>query len=109
MHWNFFSGRASSAKAVIFPFSSSDEFIYWTDWQKRSIERVNKWTGADRMLIIDEFSDLMGLKAIRTGRSKSQSAGTCSRFCVCVLVFFFFFFNYFLTSPSTARLYRILF
>ena len=102
MHWIFFSGRASSAEAVIFPFSSSEEFIYWTDWQKRSIERVNKWTGADRMLIMDEFPDLMGLKAIRTGRSISQSTGGCSRFCFCVLVFFFFFFKLFLNFPVNS-------
>ena len=39
------------------------DYIYWTDWQRRSIERVNKRTGQNRTLIIDQLPDLMGLKA----------------------------------------------
>lgn len=40
------------------------DFIYWTDWQRRSIERVNKTTGLQREKIIDQLPDLMGLKAV---------------------------------------------
>lgn len=39
-------------------------YIYWTDWQRRSIERVDKVTGVIRDVIIDQLPDLMGLKAI---------------------------------------------
>ena len=39
------------------------DYLYWTEWQRRSVERVNKRTGGDRTLIIDQLPDLMGLKA----------------------------------------------
>ncbi|KAL8560666.1 hypothetical protein ACOMHN_053326 [Nucella lapillus] len=40
------------------------DFIYWTDWERRSIERVNKTTGGQREKIIDQLSYPMGLKAV---------------------------------------------
>lgn len=46
----------------IFGFTLLGNFIYWTDWQRRSIERVHKRT-AEREFIIDQLPDLMGLKA----------------------------------------------
>ena len=46
----------------IFGFTLLGDFIYWTDWQRRSIERVHKRT-AEREIIIDQLPDLMGLKA----------------------------------------------
>lgn len=46
----------------IFGFTLLGDFIYWTDWQRRSIERVHKHT-AEREFIIDQLPDLMGLKA----------------------------------------------
>ena len=38
--------------------------MYWTDWQKRRIERVNKITGLERKIIREQLPDLMGLKAV---------------------------------------------
>ena len=46
----------------IFGFSQLGDYVYWTDWQRRNIERVNKYTGKDRQVIIDQLPDLMGLK-----------------------------------------------
>lgn len=46
----------------IFGFTLLGDYIYWTDWQRRSIERVHKHT-AEREFIIDQLPDLMGLKA----------------------------------------------
>ncbi|TUA36655.1 Low-density lipoprotein receptor-related protein 6 [Bagarius yarrelli] len=46
----------------IFGFTLLDDYVYWTDWQRRSIERVHKRT-AEREVIIDQLPDLMGLKA----------------------------------------------
>ena len=43
----------------------SGEYLYWTDWQRRSIERVNKHTGGERTVIIEQLPDLMGLKAVK--------------------------------------------
>lgn len=45
-------------------FCFSGDYIYWTDWQMRSIERVNKYTGHGREVIIEQLPDLMGLKTI---------------------------------------------
>ncbi|KAJ3612345.1 hypothetical protein NHX12_020621 [Muraenolepis orangiensis] len=46
----------------IFGFTLLGDYIYWTDWQRRSIERVHKRT-AEREVILDQLPDLMGLKA----------------------------------------------
>lgn len=46
----------------IFGFTLLGDYVYWTDWQRRSIERVHKRT-AEREVIIDQLPDLMGLKA----------------------------------------------
>lgn len=46
----------------IFGFTLLGDYIYWTDWQRRSIERVHK-VKASRDIIIDQLPDLMGLKA----------------------------------------------
>lgn len=40
------------------------DYIYWTDWQGRKIEKVNKFKGREREIIIDHLPDLMGLKAV---------------------------------------------
>lgn len=53
------------------------DYIYWTDWQRRSIERVNKHNGTDRKVIVDQLPDLMGLKAVSvfnySGKQHSQT------------------------------------
>lgn len=57
----------------IFGFTLLGDFIYWTDWQRRSIERVHKRT-AEREFIIDQLPDLMGLKATNV----YEAFGECS-------------------------------
>ena len=49
-----------------FGFSILEDFVYWTDWMRRSVERVNKHTGMQRETIIEILPDLMGLKAIHS-------------------------------------------
>lgn len=51
----------------IFGFTLLGDFIYWTDWQRRSIERVHK-VKASRDVIIDQLPDLMGLKAVNVAK-----------------------------------------
>ncbi|XP_033112246.1 low-density lipoprotein receptor-related protein 6-like [Anneissia japonica] len=76
----------SSETPHIFGFSLLGDYVYWTDWQRRCIERVNKYTGKDRELIIDALPDLMGLKAIDltkksgTNPCNEENAG-CSNLC----------------------------
>ncbi|KAL3189938.1 hypothetical protein MRX96_020276 [Rhipicephalus microplus] len=46
----------------VFGFTLLGQYIYWTDWQGRSIERLHKHTG-ERLVILDQLPDLMGIKA----------------------------------------------
>lgn len=55
----------------IFGFTLLGDFIYWTDWQRRSIERVHKRT-AEREFIIDQLPDLMGLKAANVQQASGE-------------------------------------
>uniref|UniRef100_A0A8C4XW01 LDL receptor related protein 6 n=1 Tax=Gopherus evgoodei TaxID=1825980 RepID=A0A8C4XW01_9SAUR len=70
----------------IFGFTLLGDYIYWTDWQRRSIERVHKRT-AEREIIIDQLPDLMGLKATNvhqiTGANPcAEDNGGCSHLCL---------------------------
>ncbi|XP_018608191.1 low-density lipoprotein receptor-related protein 5-like isoform X1 [Scleropages formosus] len=70
----------------IFGFTLLGDYIYWTDWQRRSIERVRK-TGAAREMIIDQLPDLMGLKATSVTKAFGTNAcavddGGCSHLCL---------------------------
>lgn len=63
----------------IFGFTLLGDFIYWTDWQRRSIERVHK-VKASRDVIIDQLPDLMGLKAVNV----AKVVGECWKALTCV-------------------------
>ncbi|GFU58759.1 low-density lipoprotein receptor-related protein 5 [Nephila pilipes] len=71
----------------IYGFSLLGDYIYWTDWQRRSIERVHKVTGVIRDIIIDQLPDLMGLKAINVHAIHGTNPcaidnGNCSHLCL---------------------------
>lgn len=40
------------------------DYIYWTDWHRRTVERVDKLTGKQRSVIVDQLPDVMGLTAV---------------------------------------------
>ncbi|GIY75806.1 low-density lipoprotein receptor-related protein 6 [Caerostris extrusa] len=71
----------------IFGFSLLGKYIYWTDWQRRSIERVDKLTGVTRNIVIDQLPDLMGLKALNVNAVSGSNPcafnnGNCSHLCL---------------------------
>ena len=43
------------------PFSIAvfEDYIYWTDWTKESIERADKFTGSNQTTILSGVSDAM--------------------------------------------------
>lgn len=70
-----------------FGLSLLDDYIYWSDWQRRSIDRAHKRTGTDRTVIVDQHPDLMGIKVARlselNGASPCQvNNGGCSHLCL---------------------------
>lgn len=69
----------------IFGFTLLGDFIYWTDWQRRSIERVHK-VKASRDVIIDQLPDLMGLKAVNVAKVFGESAQPPATGQLCPLV-----------------------
>lgn len=71
----------------VFGLSLLGDYLYWTDWQRRSIDRANKITGHDRIVVVDQFPDLMGLKVTRTHEVQGTSPcavrnGECSHLCL---------------------------
>nr|XP_046910125.1 low-density lipoprotein receptor-related protein 5-like [Dermatophagoides farinae] len=77
---------ASFDRSHMFGFSMIDEWIYWTDWTLRTIERVHKMTGHGHSIIIENLPDLMGLKAVgkqftETNACSAPHNGNCSHFC----------------------------
>lgn len=70
-------------------FSILGDYLYWTDWQGRSIDRANKFTGGDREVVVEhiEFPDIMELKAIHRGKSNvtnpcANDNGGCNQLCL---------------------------
>lgn len=69
-----------------FGFGILGDYLYWSDWQRHSIDRANKHTGNDRMTIVDHLSDLMGIKVARLKDVKGSNPcalknGNCSHLC----------------------------
>jgi len=51
--------------------------VYWTDWHRRTIERVDKWTGEQRSVIVDQLPDVMGLTAVNMSAPLGLSNPVC--------------------------------
>ncbi|GAB0086083.1 Low-density lipoprotein receptor-related protein [Sergentomyia squamirostris] len=70
----------------VFGLSLLGDYIYWSDWQRRSIERAHKKEGTDRLVIVDQHPDLMGLKVARLREVNGSSPcaidnGGCTHLC----------------------------
>lgn len=71
----------------VFGLSLFDNYIYWTDWQRRTVERAHKITGNDRVVVVDQFPDLMGLKVAKLQEIKGSNPcmiknGGCAHLCL---------------------------
>jgi len=70
-----------------FGFSLLGDFIYWTDWQDRNIQRAEKEGGSNRVIMVSHLDDLMGAKAVLTDPTTTTSAcsptqSPCSHLCL---------------------------
>ncbi|KAK7873393.1 hypothetical protein R5R35_000192 [Gryllus longicercus] len=71
----------------MFGLSLLGDYLYWTDWQKRTIERVHKLTGGNRTLIVEQLPNVMGLKVMRLGEAPGNNSCSvnnagCSHLCL---------------------------
>ncbi|KAL3265566.1 hypothetical protein HHI36_009771 [Cryptolaemus montrouzieri] len=70
----------------VFGLSLMGDYLYWTDWDRRSINRAHKESG-DRETIVEQLPNLMGLKVVNL---KSPigfnfckiNNGNCSQICL---------------------------
>lgn len=74
----------------IFGIALLGDYIYWTDWQRRSLERADKNTGLNRMTVKEPFTDPMGIKGISVGDTQMWNIsnpckgnnGGCEHLCI---------------------------
>ncbi|KAK0099194.1 hypothetical protein PV326_000031 [Microctonus aethiopoides] len=71
----------------LFGLSLLGDYLYWTDWQRRSIDRAHKLTGADREEIVYQLPNVMGVKAIHLGNVPgtnpcANNNGGCNHLCL---------------------------
>jgi len=60
-----------------------DSYIYWTDWQTRSIHRADKDTGANVILVRANLPGLMDIQAVDRARPLGEFLG-CSLISGCL-------------------------
>lgn len=64
-----------------------DDYLYWTDWGKRKVERMLVFDSKSRHAMIEELPDLMGIKASSVTPIAAENAcvkdnGGCSHLCL---------------------------
>lgn len=74
-----------------FGLTQYQDYIYWTDWSRRSIERANKTSGQNRTIIQNHLDYVMDILVFHSSRQAgwnecASSNGHCSHLCLAVPV-----------------------
>ncbi|XP_041973077.1 low-density lipoprotein receptor-related protein 6 [Aricia agestis] len=70
----------------IFGLTLLGQHLYWTDTQRRTLDRIDKDTGLDRVCMVEQMANMMGMKAVQLGADSGSSRcsdnnGGCSHIC----------------------------
>ncbi|XP_026326416.1 low-density lipoprotein receptor-related protein 6 [Hyposmocoma kahamanoa] len=70
----------------IFGLTLLGTHLYWTDMQRRTLDRINKDSGEEREPVVEQMANMMGVKAIRLGEQLGWNQcvndnGGCSHLC----------------------------
>uniref|UniRef100_T1J651 EGF-like domain-containing protein n=1 Tax=Strigamia maritima TaxID=126957 RepID=T1J651_STRMM len=70
-----------------FGLTQYQDYLYWTDWNTRSIERANKSTGENRTRIQGHLDDIMDIHVFHSSRQSGWNScaggnGGCSHLCL---------------------------
>ncbi|XP_072435638.1 low-density lipoprotein receptor-related protein 2a isoform X2 [Chiloscyllium punctatum] len=74
--------REVIVSTAIYPFAVTlyDEYLYWTDWNTRSIYRVNKHDGADQTVMIQNLPNRPMDIHVMSENKQQQCSNPCDQF-----------------------------
>ncbi|XP_051883463.1 low-density lipoprotein receptor-related protein 2a [Pristis pectinata] len=74
--------REVIVSTAIYPFAVTiyDEYLYWTDWNTRSIYRVNKYDGSDQTVMIQNLPDRPMDIHVMSDKKQQQCSNPCDQF-----------------------------
>ncbi|KAG5839924.1 hypothetical protein ANANG_G00210400 [Anguilla anguilla] len=81
------SKPVSSELTPLFHLSQQDRWIYWTDWQTKSIQRVDKHTGRSKETVLANVEGLMDIIVVSPQRQSGTNHcgvnnGGCTHLCL---------------------------
>lgn len=76
------SNREVIVSTAIYPFAMAmfGQFIYWTDWNTRSIYRANKHDGSDQRVMIQNLPSRPMDVHVLASRKQQQCDSPCQQF-----------------------------
>ena len=79
-------GDEYSGNHIVKLFQYGDH-IYWTDWYRKSVERADKRTGKERIVIRKDLDGVMEIRAVAAGKQTGWNPcavqnGGCTHLCL---------------------------